>query len=245
MAGSPGEEHLDGVAAVQESGNFDQSGCLHGKIGEPVVDVVKHASRGIDLGRNFTNHGSHEEDSQSGVQEDLVDGNGHSENQNAVIIGMGAQVFDENKGQNHELTTHQITIEGLAIVDDFHNLVGSGMGFLVEMHIDRRETNKRCLSSFNHGEPVECNPKDKECGPCTGGGKLGVVLKDHCKHDNRAEKQQASGINFFKPHKEPLLWASSVSVFRQHDVFKLTILILVSRIKKKKCRKISNFYFVR
>ena len=165
LASSPGEKHLDGVAAVQQTGDFDQSCGLHGEVGKPVVDVVKHASRGVDLGRDFTNHGSHEEDGQSGIQKDLVDGNGHSKNQHGVVIGMGAQVFDENKSQNHELTTHQITIEGLATVDDGHDLVCSGVGFLVEMHVDGRETDKRCLPSFDHGEPIERNPEDEESAP--------------------------------------------------------------------------------
>ena len=67
LSSSPSEEHLHNVAAVQKTRSFNETGDLQGEDGEAVVYVVKHTTGGVDLGRDLSNHGCHEEDGQTGT----------------------------------------------------------------------------------------------------------------------------------------------------------------------------------
>ena len=56
LAGKLGNNHGDKVGAVQETGELDEHGNPESEDGEPVVDVVKHAVRGVDLRVELTDH---------------------------------------------------------------------------------------------------------------------------------------------------------------------------------------------
>ena len=113
-----------------------------------------------------------------------------------MVEGVGAQVLDEDESQNQELTTHKVTIEVVTPVDDGHDVMGLGVAFLVEVHVNRRKTDKRCLSSFNHGQPDKVDPQHNEGDDGVRfSGNFRTPGKDDCHHDDSAENQQESRVD--------------------------------------------------
>lgn len=92
LSGCPRKEELCQIAAMQQSRRFNESRYLKGEEGKEIVDVIEHATTGIDLGGNLADHGRHEEESQPGIEKDLVNGHGHAQDGNGLIEGISCGI---------------------------------------------------------------------------------------------------------------------------------------------------------
>jgi len=121
------------------------------------------------------------------INKHFVHNERHAENFLLWIYSVGTQVFNKNKGQDQELSSHQIAIKAITFLDSTHNPERHWMTFLVHVLIDRRQTDERCLSSFDHAQPVQTDQEDPQRDPAALGRKCRVHLK-HGRYDNHGTK---------------------------------------------------------
>jgi len=195
LAGDPDEEHLDEVTRVQKSGELDGEGDVEGEDGEVVVDVVKHAEGGIDLGVELSSHGGHEDHGDSGLEEDLD----HDvwESEDLGIFERGTALVDgEDHEEDHELTSHEVSVEVVTPVGEGGALVAGWVGFDVEVAVDWWETDEGTLSSLHHVEPDEGrNHDDQGEGWVDLGRDLGLFVEDESADDDEREDEEYGGVH--------------------------------------------------
>ena len=161
LSREPTDEERNEVGGMQETGPFDGHGNVDSEDCKVVVDVVKHAVGSVDLRSKLTNHGGVKDHGQTSNQEDLGDDFRKSPELRTSERST-AQVDDKDNEKNHELTSKEVAIEVVTLVGGTGNLVGHGMRFLVEIAVDRCQTNDGRLATFHHGEPEYCGPDDNE-----------------------------------------------------------------------------------
>jgi hypothetical protein len=99
-----------------------------------------------------------------------------------------AKTDGEVDEDNHELTSHKVSVEVITLVGPSGDLVGDRVGFTVEFTVNRRKTDKGALSSLNHGHPDDKGPKNNTSGSRVDvSGKLGVTGGDQSQDNNNGE----------------------------------------------------------
>lgn len=118
---------------------------------------------------------------------------------------MSAQVFDKDESQHHELTSHEVSVDVVSSGDNGHDLVGLRVAVLVQIHIDGWETDKRCLSSFHHGQPDKNKPEnDIRNSWMSFLRNLRILIEDRRRYDNGTEDQQKSRVDILEQLEPPL-----------------------------------------
>jgi len=193
LSSGPVGHHSDQVGCVHDTGNFNTSSNPIGESHEMGVDVVKHHVGSVTLGSQLSNNDILQYHSNTGSEEDGSDPVGKSEN-----FGTGkrssAKTNREVNEDNHELTSHEVSVKVVSLVSPSGDLVGDRMGFAVEFTVNWGKTNHGALSSFNHGHPDDENPKDYSGSDGVDiTGKLSVSGSDQGKDDHNGEDQKEKG----------------------------------------------------
>ena len=157
LAGELGDDHGDEVRDVHDAGGLDGHGDVEGEDGEVVVDVVKHAVGGVDLGGELADHASQEDHGETSDEEDLGDPGGEAPEFGAGD-GSTGHVDKEDDEDDHELTAHEVAVEVVATVGNGRALVRELVGLGVNVILDGGKTDQGGLSALNHGEPDEERP---------------------------------------------------------------------------------------
>jgi len=190
LSGDPVDDVSDQVGSVHNTGDFDESGNPVGEGHEVVVDVVKHAVGSIDLGSQLSNNNILQNHGNSGSKEDSLDPFRKSKN-----IGIGGRSSAKSDGEvdedNHELTSHKVSVQVVSLVSPSGDLVGDRVRFAVKFTVNWWKTNHRALSSFNHGHPDDKRPHDDTGrGRVDITGKLGVSGGDQSQNGDDGEDQE-------------------------------------------------------
>ena len=153
LARRDGHDVLDEIGRVHDAREFDAHGSVEGEEGEVVVDEVDHAVGGIDLGVELAENAGEDDHAQSNVQEDELDTVRHTEHIDFGVKGLAALVDNEDDHEHHELTSHEVTVEVVALEAQGAVLVGDRVAVLVQRGVDGGETDEGRLLSLDHGEP--------------------------------------------------------------------------------------------
>ena len=149
----------------------------------------------VHLSSKLANVGSHQDHGDARAQEDLLD-QGWQSKSISTWEGSATQVRSEDNEHNHELTPDEVAIKIVALVGKNRVLVGDRMALLVEIPVDRRESNQRSLSSFHHGEPDNGTPdKDKGEGRVDIRGHCGLAGKDESHNDDDRECEETKRVS--------------------------------------------------
>ena len=170
-----GEDVLDQVGRVHDTGELNGHGNVEGEESEVVVDEVDHTVGSIDLGGELSKLTCEDDHTESNIKEDCFQPSGHTEHI-SISTGRGtAQVDHENYQKNHELTAHEVTIQVVSQEGGGGVQVCDRVGVLVKLGVDGRKTNEGGLLSLNHREPYDGGNAHEEGGPWRSiGGELGV-----------------------------------------------------------------------
>ena len=191
LARSSRQDVLDEVGRVHDSRELDKHGGVEGEKGEVVVDEVNHAVGGVHLGGELSKDASEDHHTQSNIQENKLHSVRQAKDIALGVEGSGALVDDEDDHKNHELTSHEVTVQVVSLEGQGSVLVGHGVRVLVEIGIDGRKSNKRCLLSLNHTEPYNSEDTDDKSDPWVGRvGDTGVSSEDEGTDDDDTEDQQ-------------------------------------------------------
>ena len=195
LAGELGNDDGNEVRGVHDTGDLDGHGNVQSEEGEVVVDVVKHAVRGVDLGGELTDHASQKNHGETSDEEDLGDPGGK-----APKLGTGdgstGKVDKENNEDNHELTAHEVTVKVVALVGDAGALVRELVGLGVNVVLDGGKTDEGGLSTLNHREPDEERPQHNEGGGRVGLlGQTGLVGELEASHQNDRKDQKSGRVD--------------------------------------------------
>ena len=142
---------------MHDAGGLDGHGDVEGEDGEVVVDVVKHAVGGVDLGGELADHASQEDHGKTSDEEDLGDPGGEAP-EGGAGDGSTGHVDEEDDEDDHELTAHEVAVEVVATVGNGRALVRELVGLGVNVILDGGKTDQGGLSALNHGEPDEERP---------------------------------------------------------------------------------------
>ena len=115
LASKLGDNHLNDVGSMEETGELNHHGNVESKDGKVVVDKVEHHVRGVDLSGELTKHGSEENHGDSGNQKDLENNLRKVKESSSCKRGT-AQVDNKDKQDNHELTAHEVAIKVISLV---------------------------------------------------------------------------------------------------------------------------------
>ena len=152
LSGSPVEAVTDEVADVHDTGEFDDQGNVEGEGHEVGVDVVKHTVRGVTLGGELSDVDVGQNHSNTRSQED--GGKPVRKAKNFSPSDRGSTKTDgEVDEDNHELTSHEVTVEVVSLVSKRTDAVGDRVRILVQFAVNWWKTNHGALSSFNHRHP--------------------------------------------------------------------------------------------
>ena len=122
-------------------------------------------------GDDSQNHGN------TRSKEDVLHPAGEVEDFSAGERGT-AQVDCKVDEDNHELTSHEVTVQVVSLVSKGADLVGGRVRFLVKFTVNRGKTDHGALPSFNHGHPDDTGPHhDDGKGGVNIGGDLGAFLE--------------------------------------------------------------------
>jgi hypothetical protein len=171
LSGGGGDNHVDKVGGVHDSGNLNTGGDSVGEGHEVGVDVVKHHVGSIALRSELSDDNILQNHSNTRSEEDGSDPVRKSEN-----IGSRKRSSAKSDGEvdedNHELTSHEVSVEVVSLVSPSGDLVGDRVRFTVKFAVDWRKTNHGALSSLNHGHPDDKRPHDN-----SGGGRVNIAGK--------------------------------------------------------------------
>ena len=189
LSGEGGDDDLNKVGGVNQSGEFDDHGDAECEVVGPVVEVVKHTVRGVDLRVQLTDHGGEEDHGQTTSEED-VDKSFRESPKGGVGGGSTGDVDGENDEDNHELTTHQVTVQSVTGVGQGAAFVGGLVRFTVQFAVDGSQTNKGGLATFDDGQPKACNPQTDESQDGVDiRGELGLTSEDQPHNGGDGEDQ--------------------------------------------------------
>jgi hypothetical protein len=108
-----------------------------------------------------------------------------------VSKGSTGDIDSEDGQDNHELTSQKVAIEVVALVGKSSTLVSDGVRFLVELLVNRIESDQGSLRSLNHGEPADAdNEGDKSDNGADLARELGALLDPDETHDQRERDDQ-------------------------------------------------------
>ena len=178
---------------MHDTGNLNKSSNPVGESHEVVVDVVKHHVGSVTLRSQLSNNNVLQDHGNTGSKEDGSDPVRKSEN-----LGSGERSSAKSDGEvdedDHELTSHEVSIEVVSLVGPSGDLVGDRMGFSVEFSVDWGKTDQGALSSFNHGHPDDENPQeDTGEGGVDIAGQLGVSGSNQSQNDDDGEGHKEKG----------------------------------------------------
>jgi len=197
LSSGPESHHTDQVRSVHDTGYLNSSGNPVGEGHEVVVDVVKHHVGSVTLGSQLSNDNVLQDHSHTGSEEDGSHPVRKSKNLSSGERG-SAKSDGEVDEDNHELTSHEVSVEVVSLVGPSGDLVGDRVRFAVEFAVDWGKTDQGALSSFNHGHPDDKSPHDD-----TGGGRvdiagqLGVSGSDQSQNDGNGEDQKEKRVDNF------------------------------------------------
>jgi hypothetical protein len=191
LSGGGGDNHVDKVGGVHDSGNLNTGGDSVGEGHEVGVDVVKHHVGSIALRSELSDDNILQNHSNTRSEEDGSDPVRKSEN-----IGSRKRSSAKSDGEvdedNHELTSHEVSVEVVSLVSPSGDLVGDRVGFAVEFTVNRRKTDHGALSSFHHGHPGDKRPHDDTGGDRVDiAGDLGVSSSNQGQNDDDGEGKKA------------------------------------------------------
>ena len=154
------------------------------------VCVVKHTKGSIDLSVQLTNH-TGEENHGTTVYEENIKNPLWEAPKSCILDRRPRDIDTENNKNNHKLTTEEVTIKVISLVTECGTFVGNWVRILVKFTVHRCKSNKRSLSSFNHGQPENSNPDQEVCSNWVGViRKLSLPLGNKChNHDNGENKK--------------------------------------------------------
>jgi len=186
---------------VHDTGDFDTGSDAVGEGHEVGVDVVKHHVRSIALRSELSNNDVLQHHGNTGSEED-----GSNPVRKSKNFGSGKRSSAKSDGEvdedNHELTSHEVSVEVVSLVSPSGDLVGDRVRFAVEFAVDGWKTDQGALSSLNHGHPDDKSPHDDTGG---GGvniaGQLGVSGSDKRQNDDDREGQKEQGNDDSDPVK--------------------------------------------
>jgi len=195
FSSGPVSHVADKVRCVHDTGNFNGSGNPVGEGHEVVVDVVKHHVGSVTLRSQLSNNNVLQDHSKTGSEEE--EGNPVRKSKNfSALKRSSAKSNGEVDEDNHELTSHEVTIEVVSLVSPSGDLVGDRVGFAVELAVDRRKTNHGALSSLNHGHPDDESPHDDSSSDRVDiTGDLGVSSGDQSQDNNDGEDKKKKRIH--------------------------------------------------
>ena len=193
LSSGPVSHVSDEVGSVHDTGDLNESGNPVGESHEVVVDVIKHHVGSVTLGSQLSdnnvlqNHGNtrSEEDGSDPVRksEDLSSGERSSAKSDGEV--------DED---NHELTSHEVSVEVVSLVSPSGDLVGDRVGFAVKLTVNWRKTDHGALSSFDHRHPDDQRPHDDgSSGRVNIASELGVSGSDQRQNNSDGEDQKDKG----------------------------------------------------
>jgi hypothetical protein len=107
--------HLDQVTSVHETSHFNDKSDIESKGHEVCVDVVKHAVRGVNLSSELSNSHNNKHHGNTRTEEDVLDDLGHSESISS-LKRRSAKVDSKVDEDNHELTSHEVSVEVVSLV---------------------------------------------------------------------------------------------------------------------------------
>ena len=192
--GEPVEAITDEVAHVHDTGELNSQSGVESDGHEVVVDVVKHTMRGIALRRELANVDVGQNHGNSRSQKDGSEPVGKTKD-----FGICKRSTTETNGEvdedHHELTTHEVTVEVVALVAEGADAVGDGVRFLVQLTVDGGKTNHGALSSFDHRHPENTGPHDQKGDDATRVLRDRRLLLEHQSSDNAdGEDDQSDGV---------------------------------------------------
>ena len=146
---------LDKVCTVHDTGELDAHRRVEGEEGEVIVDVVNHRVCRNDLRPELTKDTGEHNHSDSDVKEDELDTVGHAEHIDLGVEGLTALVDNEDHHKHHELTSHEVPVEVVALEGQGAVLVSDGVAVLVEYGVDGGETDEGGLLALDHRKPSD------------------------------------------------------------------------------------------
>ena len=186
---------LDNVREMHQTRELDSHGKTQGEVGKVVVTVVKHTNGSVHLRVQLTNHTCEENHGETGDKEDINNNLWHAP-ESSVSDWSSAQVDGENNEDDHELTSHQVTVEVVSGVAEQGVLVSNWVRLLVQFAVNWGKTDERSLGSFDHRQPNDGNPHHNEGNSWVNIlGKSGLSGEDQTSNDNTGEDQQNSRVD--------------------------------------------------
>ena len=146
---------LDKVCTVHDSGELNAHRRVEGEEGEVIVDVVNHRVCRNDLRPELTKDTGEHYHSETDIKEDELDTVGHAEHIDLGVEGLTALVDNEDHHKHHELTSHEVPVEVVALEGQGAVLVGDGVAVLVEYGVDGGETDEGGLLALDHRKPSD------------------------------------------------------------------------------------------
>ena len=184
---------------MHHSGELDGHCDVEREKGEVVVDVVNHLVGGIHLGGELTKNACEDDGGETNIKKDELDAIGEAEHINRRVKRRRALVDDKHDKKHHELTTHEVAVQVVALEGDGGVLVREGVAVLVEIGIHGGQADKRSLLSFNHGEPDDGEGAHDECDPRVGVLSNTSVTSEHeGADDGNGEAQKSDGSDIFE-----------------------------------------------
>jgi len=177
---------------VHDTSDFDTGSNPVSENHEVVVDVVKHHVGSIDLRSKLSDNNVLQDHSNTGSEED--GGNPVRKSKNFGSFKRSSAKSDgEVDEDNHELTSHEVSVKVVSLVSPSGDLVGDRVGFTVEFAVDRWKTDHGALSSLNHRHPDDERPHDDTgSGGVNIASELSVSSSDQRQNDDdgKDEKEQ-------------------------------------------------------
>jgi len=159
LSGGPVSHVSDKVGSVHDTSDLDTGSNPVSENHEVVVDVVKHHVGSVTLGSQLSDNNVLQDHSNTRSEEDGRNPVRKSKNLSSRKRG-SADSDGEVDEDNHELTSHEVSVEVVSLVSPSGDLVGDRVGFLVKFAVDWRKSDHRALSSLNHGHPGDKRPHD-------------------------------------------------------------------------------------
>ena len=189
LAGDLGEDHLDKVHRMEETGELNTKGNISGEEHEVAVDEVKHAVRGVDLGGELTKHNGSQDHGKTSTKEDLSHSVAKTKD-GSILNSSTAHVDEEDNENDKELTSDNEALHVVSLVGEDGVLVRDLVRILVQVLVNRLETDETSLSTLHHGEPDDEEPEDEEGSNWVGVlGKFGLLTEDTSHDDDDREDQ--------------------------------------------------------
>ena len=117
-----------------------------------VLTVVKHAMATIYFRVELSDHAGEKDHGQTRHQEHV--GQPAGESPKLSVFDRSSGTFDDKDNQdNHELTSQDVTVKVVALVDDGRASVRPLVRVLEKVFVNGSQTDNGALSSFHHGQP--------------------------------------------------------------------------------------------